>query len=52
MTALNEQTVRTRVEADWTRIVDLLKEKIALKAVSAQGITGEHMKRSAQFVAA
>ena len=52
MTALNEQTVRARVEADWTRIVDLLKEKIALKAVSAQGITGEHMKRSAQFVAA
>lgn len=51
MTALNEQTVRTRVEADWTRIVDLLKEKIALKAVSAQGITGEHMKRSAEFVA-
>ncbi|WP_300745354.1 dipeptidase [uncultured Bifidobacterium sp.] len=51
MTALNEQTVRARVEADWTRIVDLLKEKIALKAVSAQGITGEHMKRSAEFVA-
>ncbi|RSX53197.1 peptidase [Bifidobacterium goeldii] len=43
--------IRERVEADWNRIVDLLSRKIALRSVSAEGITGEHMKRSAEFVA-
>lgn len=43
--------IRSRVEGDFDRIVDLLSRKVALKSVSAEGITGEHMRRSAEFVA-
>ena len=52
MTGIEAQTLRERVEADWNRVVRVLEDKIALKSVSAEGITGEHMKRSAEFVAA
>lgn len=51
MAKLTADEVRVRVESDWTRIVDVLNRKIALRSVSAEGITGEHMKRSAEFVA-
>jgi acetylornithine deacetylase/succinyl-diaminopimelate desuccinylase-like protein len=43
--------VEERVNAQWSDVVALLKKKIALKSVSALGITAEHMKNSAQFVA-
>ncbi len=33
------------------RIVNVLSRKVALKSISAEGITAEHMKRSAEFVA-
>lgn len=46
------EQLRARVESDWDRLVDLLNRKIALKSISADGITGEHMRRSAEFVAA
>lgn len=51
MAELTADEIRSRVEKDWQRIVDLLGRKIALRSVSAEGITAEHMKRSAQFVA-
>ncbi|KFI51613.1 dipeptidase [Bifidobacterium biavatii] len=51
MAALTASEIRARVEGDWDRIVELLSRKVALKSVSAEGITGEHMKRSAEFVA-
>ncbi|NMM99894.1 peptidase [Bifidobacterium sp. DSM 109958] len=51
MATVDVETIRERVNADWDRIVEVLSRKIALRAVSAEGITGEHMKRSAQFVA-
>ncbi|KAB7791476.1 dipeptidase [Bifidobacterium leontopitheci] len=51
MTDTFSEELRSRVDADFDRVVDLLGRKIALKSVSAQGITAEHMKRSAQFVA-
>ncbi|PLS31219.1 peptidase [Bifidobacterium margollesii] len=51
MTNTSVEELRARVEADWQRVVKVLEDKIALKSVSAEGITGEHMKRSAQFVA-
>jgi cysteinylglycine-S-conjugate dipeptidase len=51
MTGLNVEQLRGRVEDDFSRVVDLLNRKIGLKSVSAHGITGEHMKSSAQFVA-
>lgn len=51
MTTVNVEQIRSRVDEDWDRIIDLLKRKIALKSISAQGITGEHMRRSAEFVA-
>lgn len=51
MTDEFSSTLRKRVEEDFNRVLDLLSEKITLASVSAQGITGEHMKRSAQFVA-
>ena len=44
--------LRGRVEREWDGIVNLLGEKIALQSVSAKGITAEHMKRSAEYVAA
>lgn len=51
MTALGAEEIRTRVESDFSRIVDVLNQKIALQSISAKGITADHMKRSAQFVA-
>ena len=45
------ESIRSRVEADWNRIVDLLSRKVALRSISADGITAEHMRQSAQFVA-
>ncbi|KAB8288928.1 peptidase [Bifidobacterium ramosum] len=51
MAAPTADEIRSRVEGDFDRIVDLLSRKVALKSVSAEGITGEHMRRSAEFVA-
>ncbi|KAA8826390.1 dipeptidase [Bifidobacterium reuteri] len=51
MAGLTVDEVRARVEADWDRIVEVLRRKIALQSVSAKGITADHMKRSAEFVA-
>lgn len=51
MAELGLETIRTRVQDDRSRIVDLLKGKIALASVSAKGITGDHMRRSADYVA-
>lgn len=51
MAALTADEIRARVEGDWDRIIEVLSKKIALKSVSANGITAEHMKRSAEFVA-
>lgn len=51
MADLTAQDIRSRVESDWERIVGVLRDKIAIQAISAHGITGEHMKRSAEFVA-
>ncbi len=51
MTTVTVEQIRSRVEEDWNRIVDLLKNKIALKSVSAEGITSETMRHSAEFVA-
>ena len=51
MATLEAEEIRSRVQSDWSRIVDLLTRKIALKSVSANGITADHMKRSAEFVA-
>lgn len=43
--------IAERVEKHWDDVVEMLKRKIALKSVSALGITADHMKNSAQFVA-
>ena len=51
MAALTANEIRSRVESDWNRIVKVLSEKVALQSISANGITAEHMRRSAQFVA-
>ena len=51
MASLSAGEVRARVDADWDRLCDLIARKIALKSISADGITGEHMKQSAEFVA-
>lgn len=51
MSVLDKEELRLRVDADFNRIVELLSKKVALKSVSAQGIAGQHMRVSAQFVA-
>lgn len=51
MTEITAESVREKVEQDWSRIVNLLSQKVALRSVSAEGIAGEHMRRSAEFVA-
>ncbi|NMA53486.1 MAG: dipeptidase, partial [Bifidobacterium sp.] len=51
MASVNVDEIRSRVEEDWPRIVELIERKIALKSISAEGITGEQMRRSAEFVA-
>ena len=49
MAALPVEEVRSRVEADFDRIVNVLNKKIALQSISAKGITADHMKRSARI---
>lgn len=49
--SVSSQEIRESVRADWDAIVGLLNDKIALQSVSARGITADHMKRSAEFVA-
>ena len=51
MAVLHADEIRARVETDFDRIVDVLNKKIALQSISAKGITADHMKQSAQFVA-
>ncbi|MBT1176691.1 dipeptidase [Bifidobacterium callimiconis] len=51
MAQVGSDELRSRVEQDWQRVVDVLSKKIALGSVSALGITADHMKRSAEFVA-
>ncbi len=51
MAALHAEDIRKRVDDDFERIVDVLNRKIALQSISAKGITADHMKRSAEFVA-
>lgn len=48
---LTEAQVRARVDADWDDILAVLDRRIELKPISAQGITGEHMRASAEYVA-
>ena len=50
-TSIGEADVRSHVHQDFNRVIELLSRKIALRSVSARGITGKHMQRSAQFVA-
>lgn len=49
--AVSSEMIRAHVQSDWDAIVGLLNDKIALQSVSAKGITADHMKRSAEFVA-
>ncbi len=53
MATLTADEIRSRVgtETNSNRIVKVLAEKVALQWISAKGITAEHMKRSAEFVA-
>jgi acetylornithine deacetylase/succinyl-diaminopimelate desuccinylase-like protein len=44
-------TIMSAVDSQWDAVMDMLSRKVALKAISAHGITGPQMKRSAQFVA-
>ena len=48
---LSRTQLQERVAQNWASLIALLSKKVSLKSVSAQGITGDHMKRSAQFVA-
>ncbi|PAU69464.1 peptidase [Bifidobacterium italicum] len=48
---ISAQEIRARVAADWQGIMDVVRQKVALRSVSAQGITGDHMEQSAQYVA-
>ena len=50
-TQFTVEEVTNRVEEQWDTTLNLLKQKIALASVSAQGITADHMRTSAQFVA-
>ncbi|RFT37620.1 dipeptidase [Bifidobacteriaceae bacterium NR015] len=51
MAGLAVEDVRTRVQDAWNDVVSVLNKKISLAAVSAKGIAGEHMQKSAQYVA-
>ncbi len=51
MATSRTEEIRARVDADFDRIVDVLNRKIALQSISAKGITADHMRRSAEFVA-
>lgn len=50
-TNLTAENISERVGKHWDAVVELLKKKIALKSVSALGITADHMRKSAEFVA-
>jgi acetylornithine deacetylase/succinyl-diaminopimelate desuccinylase-like protein len=49
--ALSRTQLSGRVDAGWDDLLDLLARKVALRSVSAEGIAGPNMHRSAQFVA-
>ncbi len=49
--ALSRTQLSGRVDAGWDDLLDLLARKVALRSVSAEGIAGPNMRRSAQFVA-
>ncbi len=51
MAGLAVEDVRERVQSAWDDVVSVLNKKISLAAVSAKGIAGEHMQKSAQYVA-
>lgn len=51
MAGLAVEDVRARVQNAWNDVVSVLNKKISLAAVSAKGIAGEHMRKSAQYVA-
>ncbi|EIK85732.1 dipeptidase [Gardnerella greenwoodii] len=51
MAGLAVEDVRARVQDAWNDVVSVLNKKISLAAVSAKGIAGEHMQKSAQYVA-
>ncbi|MFT8593643.1 MAG: dipeptidase [Bifidobacterium sp.] len=51
MTDITVDEIKSRVDRHWDAIVELLSRKVALAAVSAKGITGDHMRKSAEFVA-
>ena len=51
MAGLAVEDVRARVQDVWNDVVSVLNKKISLAAVSAKGIAGEHMQKSAQYVA-
>ncbi|WP_421790139.1 dipeptidase [Gardnerella sp. DNF01192] len=51
MAGLAVEDVRARVQNAWNDVVSVLNKKISLAAVSANGIAGEHMRNSAQYVA-
>ena len=51
MARIDGELIRVRVEHDFERVLALLSDKIALRSVSALGIAGEPMRRSAEFVA-
>lgn len=50
--ALSNEAILQQADAYMDTAIDFLNKKIAMKAVSAEGITGEHMKKDAEFVAA
>ena len=51
MAGLAVEDVRAHVQNAWNDVVSVLNKKISLAAVSAKGIAGEHMQKSAQYVA-
>ena len=51
MAGLAVEDMRSRVQNAWNDVVCVLNKKISLGAVSAKGITGDHMRASAEYVA-
>lgn len=51
MAGLDVDDVRSRVQNAWEDVISVLNKKISLGAVSAKGITGDHMRASAEYVA-
>ena len=51
MASLEVADVRSRVQNAWEDVISVLNKKISLGAVSAKGITGDHMRASAEYVA-